>query len=232
MDGLARLYGRRKGKPLKPHQAVLMETLMPRVRLDAPAAGVRLDPARLFPFQPKAVWMEVGFGAGEHLAAQAAANPDIGFIGCEPFLNGVASLLTHMEAQELTNIRIVPDDGRPILEALPEASIHRFFLLFPDPWPKTRHHKRRFINPRNLDLLARVLTDGAELRFGSDAMPYVAWTLEHLTADERFDWLVQGPADWRARPEDWPSSRYEQKALAEGRPCAYLRFTRKPRQNT
>nr|MDP9196371.1 tRNA (guanine(46)-N(7))-methyltransferase TrmB [Pseudomonadota bacterium] len=157
------LYGRRQGRPLRPHRKALVQDLLPRLRIDLPPPPGKIDPAALFPPQIKEIWLEIGFGAGEHLAAQAAAHPDTGIIGAEFFMNGVASLLGHMERQGLSNVRIVPGDARPLLDTLPDASISRCFVLFPDPWPKKRHAFRRFIGPENLDRLARILKPGAWL---------------------------------------------------------------------
>lgn len=171
-------------------------------------------------------WLEIGFGAGEHLAAQALARPDIGFLGCEPFINGVAALLAKMEADDITNIRLFDDDARLLLPRLPEGVIDRAFILFSDPWPKKRHNKRRIITPRTLDALARILRPGAELRFASDDMSYISWTLEHMRRCPEFSWPAAGPADWRNRPADAVETRYERKALAEGRRCVYLGFRR------
>ncbi|MEE3626251.1 tRNA (guanine(46)-N(7))-methyltransferase TrmB [Nitrospirillum sp. BR 11752] len=172
----------------------------------------------------------MGFGGGEHLAEQAAANPDIGFIGCEPFINGVANLLQHVEAKDLSgNIRICPDDARPILDALPEASVGRVFVLFADPWPKLRHAERRFIGPANLPRLARVLKDGAELRLATDDQQLCRWMLEHAWRYPDFEWLADKAADWRVPPADWVQTRYEQKALEAGRVPVYLRFRRRDR---
>ena len=149
-------------------------------------------------------------------------------LGAEFFLNGIGTLLGHIEAQGLENIRIHAGDARPLLAALPAASMERVFLLFPDPWPKARHARRRFICPQNLDQLARVMMPGGELRIASDDAGYQAWTLQHLTARRDFEWLARGPANWRRRPEDWPPTRYEDKALKAGRKPAYLRFRRRP----
>lgn len=222
------LYGRRRGRPLRKQRTGLLQTLLPRLELTVPAGG-RLDPAAVFDRPVRDVWFEVGFGGGEHLAAQAEANPDVGFIGCEPFVNGVASLLQHVEARGLGNIRIVPDDARPVLDALPDASVGRAFVLFPDPWPKARHAFRRFIGPDNLPRLARVLKDGAELRLATDDRQLSRWMLEHAWRHPDFAWTAQGPEDWRARPADWPQTRYEQKALLAGRRPVFLRFRRRPR---
>lgn len=223
------LYGRRRGRKLRPGREQLLRSLLPRVAIRPPDAGGRLDPRAAFPAPPGDVWLEIGFGAGEHLAFQARAHPDIGLIGCEAYLNGVASLLSYIDREGLANIRVVADDARPLLEALPDASIGRAFLLYPDPWPKSRHRKRRFISWDNLELLARVLKDGAELRFATDEPGYLVWTLEHLIRHPAFVWLARSPADWRTRPADWPPTRYELKATRQGRVCTYLSFERRRR---
>ncbi len=204
-----------------------MEEVLPNLRIPLPDdERARIDPASLFE-DKRAVWMEVGFGGGEHLAAQAAANPDVGFIGCEPFVNGVASLLSQVEG--LDNIRLFDDDARLLLPRLAPDSVSRFFLLFPDPWPKARHHKRRFINPANLDLIADLLVDGGQFRFSSDHMGYVRWTLARVTAHPAFRWTAKGPGDWRERLADAPPTRYETKALEGGSRCVHLVFQRTPR---
>ena len=222
-----RLYGRRKGKPLRDAQQALLEARLPALRVPDSFLEARpADPAGLFAFAPRAIWIEIGFGAGEHLAAQAAANPDVGFIGCEPFLNGVARMVRHVVDEDLANVRILPDDARPLLDALPPASVDRLFLLFPDPWPKGRHAKRRFVGPENLPRVARVLKPGGEWRVASDDPTYQRWSLRHLAADPRFAWQARGPEDWRRRRDDWPATRYEEKALAAGRRPAFFRFLR------
>jgi tRNA (guanine-N7-)-methyltransferase len=198
------------------------------VRVAVPEAG-RLDPRALFAGPVDAVWLEVGFGGGEHLAAQAAAAPAIGMIGAEVFENGVVKLLGEIERRKLTNLRLVIDDARLLLAALPEASLQRVFILFPDPWPKLRHHKRRIVARETLDRLAFVMADGAELRLATDDADYLRWMLERATQHADFDWLARRPEDWRERPADWPPTRYEQKALAAGRTPAFLRFRRRPR---
>jgi tRNA (guanine-N7-)-methyltransferase len=205
-----------------------MAQLLPRLRVPIPETGF-LDPFDLFQPRPRDVWLEVGFGGGEHLAAQAESHPDVGLLGCEPFVDGVARLLGHVDERGLENVRILDDDARLLLTALPDACLSRVFVLFADPWPKKRHHKRRFIGPGNLDALARVLADGGELRFASDHDGYVRWALRHLTGDRRFRWIVGGPADWRRRPDGWVETRYEAKALARGETCTYLVFRRLPR---
>ncbi len=220
-------HGRRLGKRLRPGQKRLLEQRLPAVRITAadpdPRFGDTMAEA------PRRVWLEIGFGGGEHLAAQAARHRDVGFIGCEPFINGVAKLLAAVRDEGLDNVRICDDDARPLLDALPEQSIDRAFVLFSDPWPKKRHNKRRFINGENLDRLARVLKDGAELRFASDHGDFVSWSLERLRAHPDFVWTARRAADWRRPPEDWVSTRYEEKALARGIKPSYLLFRRRPR---
>jgi tRNA (guanine-N7-)-methyltransferase len=221
------LYGRRRGRRLRAGQQGLLAHLLPKLRIAPTGPGERLDLAALFPAPTADVWLEIGFGGGEHLAWQAARHPGIGFIGAEFFLNGVASLLGHVARGGMGNVRIHPDDARPLLKALPDRGIGRAFLLFPDPWPKARHAGRRFVSPENIAELARILKPGGELRVASDDPGYIAWTLEHLTRSPDFEWLARGPADWRTRPEDRPPTRYEEKALNAGRKPAYLRFRRR-----
>jgi tRNA (guanine-N7-)-methyltransferase len=222
------LHGRRRGRPLRPGQQTLFETLLPRLRVTLPSQGT-IDPFRLFPEPPEAVWIELGFGGGEHLAAQAYANPAIGMIGAEVFENGIAKLLAEIERRALGNVRLFVDDARLLLAALQERSIGRAFILFPDPWPKERHKKRRLVSRETLDALARTMTDGAELRLATDDMDYARAMLERTTDHPDFRWLAQSAADWRARTADWPPTRYEQKALTAGRSPLYLRFARRPR---
>lgn len=214
----SRLYGRRLGRPLSAHQASLVATLLPKISLGEGPIELPV----LFPYL-RDVSLEVGAGGGEHVAAQAKAHPNVGFVACEPFVNGAAKLLAHIEAEGLSNIRVHMGDARDVLERLGAATLAAVFVLFPDPWPKARHHKRRFIRPENLDQIARVLRAGGELRLATDHADYAAWALEHLSADARF--LMAG--EWGARPADWPPTRYEQKALKAGRGCVYFRFVRK-----
>lgn len=224
------VYGRTHGKTLKPRQAHLMETLLPKVSISP--GTVEIDPRTLFENADE-VWLEVGFGGGEHLAWQAERNPRVGIVGCEPFVNGVAKLVSEIDERDLGNVRIHADDARFLLERLTPGSLARVFILYPDPWPKKRHWKRRFVNGETLALLARALKQGGELRFASDIPHYIAWTLAHirrhnLETKNRFEWLAESPADWRVRPEDWPRTRYEAKALREGRTPAYLSFRLAP----
>ncbi|SMH55567.1 tRNA (guanine(46)-N(7))-methyltransferase TrmB [Azospirillum agricola] len=233
-DSSNRLFGRRKGRPLRKRRTELLDTLLPTLEIPVPKPGERVDPQALFtrPGQSEPaqdVWLEVGFGSGHHLAWQARHNPEIGLIGAEPFVNGVAALLGLLDDDKLGNVRVLPDDARPLLDALPDASIGRAFVLFADPWPKKRHADRRFIGPENLPRLARVLKDGAELRLASDDMGLVRWMLEHTVKHPDFEWTARVPSDWRVRPADWPATRYEEKAIAAGRKPVFLRFVRKPR---
>jgi tRNA (guanine-N7-)-methyltransferase len=175
------------------------------------------SPRQLFSRQLEDVWLEIGFGGGEHLVWQAAAHPDIGFIGCEAYVNGIAKLLSAVEDQGLDNIRIHDGDARELVSSLGEGSIGRIFLLFPDPWPKRRHHKRRIITSDMLAQFHRILRPGGVLRFASDSGDYVAWTLIHIRAHGGFAWLADAPPDWRERPPDWPETRYEAKARRAGR---------------
>lgn len=222
-----RSFGRRHGRRLRAGRRALLDRLLPDLSVPEPALGVELDPAALFPRPMTGYWLEIGFGGGEHLAWQGAQHPQIGLIGCEPFVNGISSLLHQIEQQRLDNIRIHPDDARPLIDALPDASIDRCFLLFPDPWPKARHHRRRFVGPETLDAVARILSDGAEFRLASDDAGLVDWMLFQLRRHPAFRWTASRAADWRTRPPDWPGTRYESKAL-HGRPV-YMTFHRRPR---
>ncbi len=230
LDSSKRLYGRRKGRPLRKRKTELLDTLLPSLEIPIPQPGDRIDPHALFAQPVDDVWLEVGFGSGHHMAWQAAHNRNVGVIGAEPFINGVAGLLKLVDDESVQdNVRVLPDDARPLLDALPDASIGRAFVLFADPWPKKRHWERRFIGPANLPRLARVLKDGAELRLASDDMGLVRWMLEHTVKHPDFEWTARGPSDWRHRTEDWPPTRYEEKAIEAGRKPVFLRFIRKPR---
>ena len=224
-----RLYGRRRGRPLRAGQRELFEEILPRLRIALPPDRAPLDPRSPFAPAPAAFALEIGFGGGEHLAAQAAAHPETGFIGCEVFENGIAKLLVEIERRRLANVRIFPDDARLLLAALPAECLDRVFVLFPDPWPKARHQKRRLVSAETLDRLAVLMRDGAELRLATDDSDYLSWMLERTTAPPEFEWLARRADDWRRRPEDWPATRYEAKAIAAGRRPAFLRFRRRER---
>lgn len=219
-------YGRRQGRKLRAHQKQLMKQLLPKVEITLPQTG-QLNVKEIFIPQVKQIWLEIGFGGGEHLLWQALHNEAIGFIGGEPYINGVAKLLARIEEHDIRNIRIYADDMRDALDALPDGVIDKAFLLFPDPWPKTRHRKRRFVSQENLNRLARVMKPGAELRIASDIADYIFWTLGQVRRHGGFEWQAQHPDDWRNRPPDWPQTRYEQKARLAGRKPSYLQFQRK-----
>lgn len=219
-------YGRRKGKTLRAQQAEQMAELLPRLRLDPqqPAPG---DLRTLFPHAPSGICLEIGFGGGEHLHHEASRFPSSGFIGVEPFVNGMAKMIAKLDETPLPNLRLHDDDATQLLDWLPDASIDGIDLFYPDPWPKKRHWKRRFVSEVNLDRFARVMKPGARFRFASDIDTYVNWTLLHCRAHEAFEWQAQSPLDWRTPYEAWPGTRYEAKALREGRVPAYLTFIRK-----
>ncbi|MDH5750496.1 MAG: tRNA (guanosine(46)-N7)-methyltransferase TrmB [Rhodospirillales bacterium] len=221
-------YGRFKAKTLRPSQELyLAEDLEPLspgpVDWEENPDRVPLDLAARFEGKP--VWLEIGFGAGEHMVHQAVRNPQVGIIGAEPFINGVAMLLGKIRDAGVDNIAVYPGDARHLFDVLPEASIDRAFLLYPDPWPKKRHHRRRFVTPEHLAPLARVLKPGSIFRVATDIPDYVRQTLQEVPK-AGFEWLAEGPEDWRQPWGDWLSTRYEQKALREGRVPHYLTFRR------
>lgn len=217
-------YGRRKTKALRPGQAARLDTLLPKLLLPE---AIPADLTSLFPRPVSAVRLEIGFGGGEHLAHEAGANPNLGFIGVEPFVNGMAKMLGLAERSGLANIRLHGEDAGPLLDRLPASSLVRVDLLYPDPWPKKKHWKRRFVGPRNLARLARVIAPDGEFRFASDIPSYVAWTLRHVHASGAFEWTARVAGDWREPWEGWPGTRYEAKAMREGRRPVYLIFRRR-----
>ena len=222
-------YGRRKGKHLRDSQELYLEqdlaALSPGLvdwDVNPERQPLRTDEI----FAGKDVWLEVGFGGGEHMVHQAEQNPDIGIIGCEPYINGVAMLLGKIRTAGVENLRVYPGDVRDMFDVLPDASISKAFLLYPDPWPKSRHHRRRFVTPEHLEPLNRVLKPGAIFRVATDIADYVRQTLEEVPK-QGFEWLAEGASDWRVPWDDWISTRYEQKALREGRPPHYLTFRKR-----
>jgi tRNA (guanine-N7-)-methyltransferase len=221
-----RSYGRRRGRKPSPRQAALIDQVLPNVVLNL-ADPAPASPAKLFTPLVREVWLEIGFGGGEHLLWQAARNPDVGFVGCEPFQDGVVKVLRAIEGQKISNIRVHADDARAVLRWLPEAYVARAFVLFPDPWPKKRHQKRRLLSAGTLSELARVMAAGAELRVATDIGDYARSILQSVRAEGSFAWAPNGPSDWRQRPADWPATRYEGKALNEGRRCIYLSLRRR-----
>ncbi|MCP4330483.1 MAG: tRNA (guanosine(46)-N7)-methyltransferase TrmB [Alphaproteobacteria bacterium] len=222
-------HGRRHGRRLRPKRQALLDRELPRLAITLPPRPY-LDPATLFGASCRHFEIEIGFGAGEHLVARAEALPAVGFIGCEAYINGVARLIDHISERGVTNIRIWPDDARRLLPMLATASFARACILFPDPWPKARHAKRRLISAETLDALARILADDGELRLASDDMAYIRAILLHLRRHPEFTWSASGPADWRHRPDGWLETRYERKAIEQGRRTIYLTARREPRQ--
>lgn len=221
-----RVYGRRQRRRLRPGRAALLEELLPRLTPPTDAAPGTLDPATLFDVPVRETWLEVGFGSGEHLLRQAEREPETGFLGCEPFVNGAAALLARLTEEMRARVRVLMGDARPLLDALVPASVGRAFLLFPDPWPKRRHAKRRFLQPATLDAFARVLVPGAELRAASDHPVCQRWMLRLLLDHPAFEWTARRPGDFAARPADWPETRYEARAVREGARPVFLTFRR------
>ena len=219
---IRRLYGRRTGHALRVGQAALMERLMPDV---AVRTATPLNAAALFG-NDRPLELEIGFGSGEHLAAQAAARPKHGFIGCEPFLNGVVGALGHVDRLGLKNVRLHMGDALEVLERLPNASLDRVYLLHPDPWPKARHAKRRFMNTGPIDVIAAKLKPGGKFRFGTDHPVYCRWAMMVMGQRTDFKWLAKTPGDFLVRPDDWPETRYEKKARKLGHEVWYFQYKR------
>jgi tRNA (guanine-N7-)-methyltransferase len=215
-------YGRSRGRALRAGQERLLLETLPRVAFvpDALASGL------LFPFKPRELWLEIGFGAGEHLIDQAKAHPDVGVIGCEPFLNGVAAALAGIERERLVNVRIRRGDVQALLGAAPPGLFSRVFMLYPDPWPKRRHNKRRVVSQPVVEALARTMRPGGELRFATDIDDYAGWTLRRFLASPSFRWTAVRADDWRTPWPDWRPTRYEAKARSAGRGSVYLTFVR------
>jgi tRNA (guanine-N7-)-methyltransferase len=218
-----RSYGRRRARAPSPRQQALWQEVLPRVAVPREASALA-DPRALFTPPVREVWLEIGFGGGEHLVWQAKAHPDIGIIGCEPFEDGVIKVVSAIQQDGLTNVRLHANDARPLLRLLPAASLGRVFILFPDPWPKKRHHKRRIVSTATLAEIARLLRPGGELRIGTDVSAYAGAILEVAQHQRVLRWTARGPEHWRERPADWPQTRYEAKAIAAGRRCYFLRF--------
>ena len=215
-----RSYGRLKSRPIKPRQAALVDARLPGLRIPVgPVAPDMLMPGA------RATWLEIGFGGGEHMAGQAARAPDVLILGAEPFQNGVASAVRHIEEQALGNVRLHDGDVRDLITWLPDACLAQVFILFPDPWPKVRHHKRRLIQADTVAELARVLASGGRLRFASDWADYIDGALERFEANPAFTWTAAGPDDWRKPPADHITTRYEEKRLGDCAPV-FLDFVR------
>jgi len=219
-------FGRRKGHKLRAHQADLINHLLPRLAVDI-AKPLEASPLELFDPKATELRLEIGFGGGEHLAAEARAFPATGFIGCEPYVNGMAKILAQIEAHDIRNIRLFAGDAAELLAWLPAASLSRIDLIHPDPWPKRRHWKRRFVQDATIAAMARVLKPGGEFRFVSDIDDYCAWTLWHLSRSPDFVWMAERADDWRLPWPGYTMTRYGQKATREGRVANYLRFQRR-----
>lgn len=215
-------FGRRKGKPLLRNRQKLMDELLPHLKISTEEKI--LAPETLFDAPVREVWMEIGFGAGEHLAFQAQNNPQVGIIGVEPFVNGVSSLLRYVDQQDLTNVRIFDGDVRLLLPKLEKHSFGKIFILFPDPWPKKRHHKRRLISKETLSIFHELLIEGGLLRIASDDPSYIDWILNHTNQSGLFSNLKGEKTDWQKLPKDWGQTRYEKKARKEGRAPVFLDF--------
>lgn len=210
-----RLYGRSKGRPLRPAQQKLMDEVYPKVSVSQMPDLSGFD----------AVWMEIGFGGAEHVLHLARSHPNTAIIGAEPFLNGVARAVTGIHEEKLDNLFLHHGDARDVMDSLTDGLLDRLYILFPDPWPKTRHNKRRIINEEFLDDVCRVLKPGGSLFFASDIIHYVDWTVTRLMKNGRFDFQMNGPSAWRTPYSAWPGTRYEAKAVKAGRPCHYLEFS-------
>lgn len=222
-----RSYGRRRGRRLSTRQQTLLDEALPRLALNlADRAPHSLQ--GLFSVPVREVWLEIGFGGAEHLVRQARHNPHVGLIGCEVYLDGVVKAIAAIEEQGIVNVRVAVEDARDLLRWIPGLSLQRAFILFPDPWPKKRHLKRRLVNHALLDLLARAMAPGGELRIATDNGDYASAILLALASRPGWAWQAGGPQDWRRRSADWPETRYEQKAGAEGCRCYYLRFFKQP----
>lgn len=216
-----RSFGRIKSRPIKPRQAALMDSLLPQIRCPSDA----FDPRSLQP-GAQAVWLEIGFGGGEHMAAQAAKAPETLILGAEPFQNGVASALRHIDELGLANVRLHDGDVRDLMGRMPDACLERVFILFPDPWPKARHNKRRLVQAELIEDLARLLAPGGRLRFATDWADYADWTLERFLASPHFAWPAERADDWRRPPADHITTRYEEKRLGDCAPV-FLDFVRR-----
>ena len=218
-------YGRRKGQQLRGRQQRLMDELLPTLRLD-PSSALEGELQVCFAKAADTTHLEIGFGGGEHLVHQALTHPDINYIGVEPFINGMAKILGRIDDEGLSNIRLFDDDATQILDWLPPECLDQIDLLYPDPWPKKRHWKRRFVSQVNLERIWRVLKPGGRFRFASDIDTYVNWTLQHVHDHGKFSWTARTSSDWKQPWEGWLRTRYEAKAIREGRPPCYLVFAK------
>lgn len=222
-----KIWGRKQNRPLKEYQKNLLETLLPQLQISL-TPETKVDPTMIFPIPKEDYHLEIGFGGGEHLATRALQAPEIGFIGCEPFVNGVASLVKHIDAHSIENIRIVIDDARLLLAALPDQCVSRIYILFPDPWHKKRHNKRRIVSSETIDDLSRVLKSGGSLYLATDIMDYADWMQEILKPRREFTLEMNNRDTLTDRPTDWPSpTKYEQKGTKAGRDSNYMIYLKK-----
>ncbi len=217
--GPLKTFGRRGGRPLSGRQRVLMDEVLPKLRVPI-AEGSSLDPRSLFE-EASEIWLEIGFGGGEHVSGQAEANPSVGILASEVFFEGIAKLLGQVADSKLENVRIWPEDAREMADGLAENSIDRAFILFPDPWPKTRHQKRRIIQPGFLNALARIMKPGARVRFATDVRSYADEALERFLAHPAYTWAARSAGDWRIAPPDHIETRYQMKRLGDIEPVYY-----------
>lgn len=221
-------FGRRKGHKLRDHQAGLMTSLLPQLAIDIAS----IEPQRIalsFGAPLASLRLEIGFGGGEHLLAEADAHPAAGFIGCEPYINGMAKILAQLEGRPRPNVRLFAGDAEDLLAFVPQASLQRIDLIHPDPWPKRRHWKRRFVQDKTIAMMSHALRDGGEFRFVSDIDDYTAWTLAHFRHSADFDWTAEQADDWRKAWAGYTMTRYGRKAEREGRRANYLIFRRRAR---
>lgn len=221
---MEKIYGRRKGRPLSSQRQDLMETLLPQLRIEVPAQG-QISETLISTNQR--IWLEIGFGRGEHLIAQSQKHPDVLMIGCDAFENAVGCLVNQIAQQGISNIRVFDDDARKLVSALPTSCLDRVFILFPDPWPKARHHKRRIMNPGFLQIIARVLKPGGVLRFASDIPDYIDQVLDLVAQQEAFAAPAGTRVQWQQPPADWVSTKYEKRGQRLGHVCHYLDFLKR-----
>jgi len=224
---IIRSYGRRKSKALSPKRVSALEDVLPLYGIKKDSLHNNINPAEFFSFKPKEIWFEIGFGSGEHLVHQALNNPEIGLIGCEPFINGVSALCTFIKDNNIKNIMIWDSDARLLMNELKPNSLDKLFLLHPDPWPKTRHHKRRFIQKETLDVFSSLLKDGAEFRTATDHRPLAQWMLEKTYFHPNFEWKANCAKDWLTPPDDWIETKYCNKGKVAGREPLYFNFINK-----
>ncbi|MEC7661179.1 MAG: tRNA (guanosine(46)-N7)-methyltransferase TrmB [Pseudomonadota bacterium] len=226
VDEKTTFRGRRHGRKLRPQLDKLFKENLHTFLVEEGLKSDKIDLTTFFSIKPKKFWLEIGFGGGEHLAWQAKLHPEIGFLGFEPYINGVASLVRHLVSERLSNVRIFPEDIRPFLNKLPNGCISKIFILFPDPWPKSKHRKRRIIQYETLSEFHRILKPKGKLRIATDHVDYLTWILIHFNNFNGFQWVAKSPKNWRCRVSNWPQTRYEQKAIRQGREPAFLEYRR------